>query len=71
MNALDLLKLPFRYRPWRPRHLALIAADGYRDKARQQRLVEYYVKAQLVPQVDFMQHPDIQAVYQDVRAIFS
>lgn len=27
MNALDLLKLPFRYRPWRPRHLSLIAAD--------------------------------------------
>jgi hypothetical protein len=27
MNALDLLKLPFRYRPWRPRHLRLIAAD--------------------------------------------
>jgi hypothetical protein len=27
MNALDLLKLPFRYRPWRPRHLGLIAAD--------------------------------------------
>jgi hypothetical protein len=27
MNALELLKLPLRYRPWRPRHLALIAAD--------------------------------------------
>lgn len=27
MNALDVLKLPFRYRPWRTRHLALIAAD--------------------------------------------
>ena len=27
MNALDLLKLPLRYRPWRPRHIALIVAD--------------------------------------------
>ena len=27
MNALELLKLPLRYRPWRPRHLGLIAAD--------------------------------------------
>lgn len=50
--------------------LALIAADGYRDKARQQRLVEYYVKAQLVPQVDFMQHPDIAKVCQDVQSVF-
>lgn len=27
MNPLDLLKLPLRYQPWRPRHAALIAAD--------------------------------------------
>jgi hypothetical protein len=27
MNPIDLLKLPFRYQPWRPRHAALIAAD--------------------------------------------
>mgnify|MGYP000166513569 CR=1 FL=1 len=27
MNALDLLRLPLRYRPWRPRHASLIVAD--------------------------------------------
>ena len=27
MNPVELFALPFRYRPWRPRHLRLIAAD--------------------------------------------
>ena len=51
--------------------LAVIARDGYADKALQQKLLQHYITLQLVPQEDFMQHPDIQAVYQDVRAIFS
>lgn len=51
--------------------LAVIARDGYSDKDLQQRLLAYYVNLQLVPQPDFMQHPDIQTVYQDVRAMFS
>ncbi|MBZ9611109.1 HDOD domain-containing protein [Rheinheimera maricola] len=51
--------------------LAVIARDGYADKALQKKLLQHYVTLQLVPQEDFMQHPDIQAVYQDVRAIFS
>ena len=51
--------------------LAVIARDGYSDKDVQQRLLDYYVNLQLVPQPDFMQHPEIQAVYQDVRAMFS
>ena len=51
--------------------LAVIARDGYSDKDMQQRLLDYYVNLQLVPQPDFMQHPEIQAVYQDVRAMFS
>ena len=51
--------------------LAVIARDGYADKELQQRLLRYYMTMQMVPQQDFMQHPDIQAVYQDVRAVFS
>uniref|UniRef100_A0A486XSQ2 HDOD domain-containing protein n=1 Tax=Rheinheimera sp. BAL341 TaxID=1708203 RepID=A0A486XSQ2_9GAMM len=51
--------------------LAVIARDGYADKALQQKLLQHYLTQQLIPQEDFMQHPDIQAVYQDVRAIFS
>ena len=51
--------------------LAVIARDGYSDKDVQQRLLDYYVNLQLVPQPDFMQHPEIQTVYQDVRAMFS
>jgi len=51
--------------------LAVIARDGYSDKDMQQRLLDYYVNLQLVPQPDFMQHPDIQTVYQDVRSMFS
>ncbi|MDX1392237.1 MAG: HDOD domain-containing protein [Rheinheimera sp.] len=50
--------------------LAIIARDGYSDKDRQQRLLDYYMTLQLVPQQHFMQHPDIQSVYQDVRTIF-
>lgn len=51
--------------------LAVIARDGYADKELQQKLLQHYITLQLVPQEDFMQHPDIQSVYQDVRAIFS
>lgn len=51
--------------------LAVIAKDGYADKELQQRLLQYYMALQMVPQPDFMQHPDIQTVYQDVRAVFS
>lgn len=51
--------------------LAVIAKEGYADKALQQRLLQYYVTMQMVPQLDFMQHPDIKTVYQDVRAVFS
>jgi HD-like signal output (HDOD) protein len=50
--------------------LAIIARDGYSDKEVQQRLLQYYLTMQMVPQQNFMQHPDIQAVYQDVRTIF-
>jgi HD-like signal output (HDOD) protein len=51
--------------------LAVIARDGYADKDLQQRLLQYYVAMKMVPQDDFMQHPEIQTVYQDVRTIFS
>jgi HD-like signal output (HDOD) protein len=51
--------------------LAVIARDGYSDKDLQQRLLQYYMTLQLVPEQHFMQHPDIQAVYQDVRTMFS
>lgn len=50
--------------------LAVIARDGYADKALQQRLLDYYVSVKLVPQPQFMQHPDIQRVYQDVQSVF-
>ena len=51
--------------------LAVIAKDGYADKELQARLLQYYMTLELVPQQDFLQHPDIQTVYQDVRAMFS
>lgn len=51
--------------------LAVIARDGYSDKDLQQRLLNYYVNLQLIPGPDFMQHPDIHNVYQDVRVVFS
>jgi len=50
--------------------LAVIARDGYADKALQERLLQYYMTLQLVPQQNFMQHPDINTVYQDVRTMF-
>ena len=49
----------------------MIAKDGYTDKELQTRLLQYYMALDLVPQQDFLQHPDIQTVYQDVRAMFS
>ncbi|QBL08707.1 HDOD domain-containing protein [Rheinheimera sp. D18] len=51
--------------------LANIARDGYSDKELQQRLLQHYINLQMVPEENFMLHPDIQTVYQDVRAIFS
>ena len=51
--------------------LAVIARDGYSDKDLQQRLLNYYINLQLIPGPDFMQHPDIHNVYQDVRVVFS
>lgn len=51
--------------------LAAIAKDYYTDKEQQAQLLDYYVNQQLVPQQDFMQQPEIAAVYQDIRAIFS
>lgn len=51
--------------------LAVISQGEYADAALQQRLVQYYLQCGVIPQADFMQHPDIQQLYQDVRAIFS
>jgi HD-like signal output (HDOD) protein len=51
--------------------LAIIARDGYSDKALQARLLQYYITVQLAPEPNFMQHPDIKTVYQDVRTIFN
>ena len=51
--------------------LAVISQGEYANAALQQRLLQYYLQCGVIPQADFMQHPDIQAVYQDVRAIFS
>ncbi|HEX5793498.1 MAG TPA: HDOD domain-containing protein [Rheinheimera sp.] len=51
--------------------LAVIGRDGYSDKDLQQRLLQYYIKSQLIPEPHFMQHPEIQTVYQDVRSMFS
>ncbi|GAB2905687.1 HDOD domain-containing protein [Rheinheimera gaetbuli] len=50
--------------------LAVLAQGNYADAELQQRLLAYYVKCGLIPQTDFMQHPDIHQSYQDVRAIF-
>ncbi len=51
--------------------LAVLARGNYADADMQQRLLNYYVQCGLIPQTDFMQHPDLQKLYQDVRAIFS
>lgn len=51
--------------------LAMLARGNYADSELQQRLLAYYMKCQMIPQIDFMQHPDIQQRYQDVRAMFS
>ncbi|MBU1308613.1 MAG: HDOD domain-containing protein [Gammaproteobacteria bacterium] len=51
--------------------LAVMAQGNYADANLQQRLLNYYLQCGLIPQTDFMQHPDIQQCYQDVRAIFS
>ena len=51
--------------------LAMLARGNYADAELQQRLLAYYVKCQMIPQADFMQHPDIQQRYQDVRAMFT
>ena len=51
--------------------LAVISQGEYADAALQQRLLQYYLQCGVIPQADFMQHPDIQQRYQDVRAIFS
>lgn len=51
--------------------LAVLAQGNYADADLQQRLLNYYVQCGLIPQTDFMQHPDIQQCYQDVRAIFN
>lgn len=51
--------------------LAVLAQGKYADADLQQRLLNYYVQCGLIPQTDFMQHPDIQQCYQDVRAIFN
>ena len=51
--------------------LAIIARDGYEDKEQEQKLLQYYMAQHMAPQQDFMLHPDIQTVYQDVRTVFS
>jgi len=51
--------------------LANIARDGYSDKEQEQRLLKYYMNMHMAPQENFMLHPDIQTVYQDVRTVFS
>ncbi len=51
--------------------LAVMAQGNYADAELQQRLLNYYVQCGVIPQSDFMQHPEIAQSYQDVRAIFS
>ncbi|MGI5308550.1 HDOD domain-containing protein [Rheinheimera sp. WS51] len=51
--------------------LAMIAKDQYEDKNLQQRLLNYYVKQNLVPSDKFMQEPEINMVYQNIRAVFT
>lgn len=51
--------------------LAMIAKDQYEDKDLQQRLLDYYVAQKLVPSDKFMQQPEINTVYQNIRAVFS
>jgi HD-like signal output (HDOD) protein len=50
--------------------LAMIAKDQFEDKDLQQRLLDYYVAQQLVPSDKFMQEPEINMVYQNIRAVF-
>ncbi|MDX3774685.1 HDOD domain-containing protein [Chromatiaceae bacterium AAb-1] len=50
--------------------LSAISDGYYTDKAAQQRLLNYYVAAQLVPVPVFMKQAEIVNVYQDIRAVF-
>jgi hypothetical protein len=45
MNIVKLASLPFRYRPWRPRHARLILADLLNPAAGKQRSNEIHIQA--------------------------
>ena len=51
--------------------LAIMTQGNYCSAELQQRLVDFYVKSGVIPQPDYMQHPDIRQHYQDVQAVFS
>jgi len=44
MNIVKLASLPFRYRPWQPRHARLIAADMFRTATVEQRAHEVHLQ---------------------------
>jgi hypothetical protein len=44
MNIVKLASLPFRYRPWQPRHARLIAADIFRSATVEQRAHEVHLQ---------------------------
>jgi hypothetical protein len=60
MNIVKLASLPFRYRPWQPRHMRLIATDMFRPFAGAQ-LAHKAHKAHLQGAIDWLCHA------QDVR----
>ena len=50
--------------------LAVMAQGSYASEELQQRLLDYYLQAGIIPEPEFMQHPDIKQNYQDVYAVF-
>lgn len=50
--------------------LGLIARGKFADIEQQAALLDYYVQEGLVPELNFMQHPDIAQAYQDARTMF-
>ena len=49
MDIAKLVGLPFRYHPWRPRHLRLILADAAKPAAQEQREHKAHLAAAIAP----------------------
>lgn len=51
--------------------IATIVQQSFPAVEQQQLLLEHYINQGLVPDADFMQEPQIAAVYQDIRSLFA